>query len=394
MSSMNIFLWKSKKTAANQRFSKKLVSQQLVEFLLVAPFLIIVFGLLTEFAYALNINMTLNQGLRIATSSIYSEIRPGMTADDINAIVQYDLTNFMAANQAPVNSENNLTVNYSTVGYNTFFLATYTYIPAFTLPNIYIHILPEKFEFRTVSVVPAAFLSPNNYTASTSADLDSFWSSSADFTSLDSFDDAKRGALRTSPNCSKGSAEEKKQAQSTLIAYNPKEYNVNGVNKTLYELVGWDGKTAFNDPNILRYYDATDGCIYDYYIDIATFASYAPCPLYVLMAFGGEISNVIISNSASYASLCDLNQEYALASQQCAMKDIISLSSSLSSIGNFDNINIASNPLFASSSNYKVDTLGSFVIAHPTSVSVNVAYTQLGGSLPIDYDFGTKVASP
>lgn len=183
-------------------------AQQLVEFLLVVPFMIIILGILTEYAYALNINMTLKEGLKTATASIYSQIKPGMGESDIRAIVVANLKDYLTANNVPVNSENitDSSIGYAIVGKANMgqmavFMASYTYIPSFTLPNVYFHFLPDKFTFFATSAVPGAFLNPssdygNAYGNSTidSLILDKIWSAS-DFASL-TFNGIKNGVLK------------------------------------------------------------------------------------------------------------------------------------------------------------------------------------------------------
>lgn len=183
-------------------------AQQLVEFLLVVPFMIIILGILTEYAYALNINMTLKEGLKTATTSIYSQIKPGMSESSIRAIVVANLKDYLTANNVPIGSENftDSSIGYAIVGkadtgQMAVFMASYTYIPSFTLPNVYFHFLPDKFTFFATSAVPAAFLNPasdydNSYANSTidSLILDKIWSAS-DFGSK-TFNGVKNGVMK------------------------------------------------------------------------------------------------------------------------------------------------------------------------------------------------------
>lgn len=180
-------------------------AQQLVEFLLVVPFMVIILGILTEYAYALNINMTLKEGLKMATTSIYSQIKPGMEESDIEELVKNNLITYLAANNVPVNSENitEKDVGYALVGkvetgQMAVFMASYTYIPSFTLPNVYFHFLPDKFTFFATSAVPGAFLgSTGAYSDSgvikKSVILDKIWSAS-DFASV-TFNGIKKGIM-------------------------------------------------------------------------------------------------------------------------------------------------------------------------------------------------------
>ena len=144
--------------------NKRWQAQQLVEFLLVAPFIIIILGIVMEYAYALNVNMTLANGLKAVTSEIYKNIGPNATFD-IPAQVTNPLNQYMSV-QNKINSSaqgDGLTVSKAEMGENTVFIAEYIYTPAFTLPQVYFKFMPDKFDFVATSVVPTAFLKTNNY---------------------------------------------------------------------------------------------------------------------------------------------------------------------------------------------------------------------------------------
>lgn len=214
-------------------------AQQLIEFLLVAPFMIIILGILTEYAYALNINMTLKEGLKTTTASIYSEIQPGMTAEQIRALAETNLTSYLAANNAPTASENNISVGYATSGQTAVFMATYNYIPAFTLPSVYINFLPKEFTFFATSAIPSAFLGDNKpYSTSTinkSIVLDGIWQASK-FSSLADFDGIKYGVMSNNTNNTG-------RKKTIFLVPSPPPAS------SIYALVHWDGtvdKCNFN----------------------------------------------------------------------------------------------------------------------------------------------------
>lgn len=195
--------------------NRKRKSQQLLEFLLIAPFLMMVLALLTEYAYALNINMTLREGLRTVTSSIYSEMRPGITQDQVRSLVQYNLAMYLQNNNVPIGSTGSgasMVITNPTVGYTysttsanqtSAFTATYTYNMAFTLPNIYNSsgrhsMFPNSFTFFTTVAVPSAFLTQNNYpttTRITSDQLDRIWADPGSFADLDNGLNAGRDGI-------------------------------------------------------------------------------------------------------------------------------------------------------------------------------------------------------
>lgn len=162
----------------NFKSYKNRYAQQLVEFLLVAPFIIIILGIVTEYAYALNVNMTLANGLKTITSEIYQSIKPNMNATEIRDTVQDDLTVYLRDKNtiSSDSSGDGLTVSVVESGNNTVFIAEFKYSPAFTLPNVYFKFMPNTFDFIATSVVPTSFLRGNNYGSSIdTADLDTTW---------------------------------------------------------------------------------------------------------------------------------------------------------------------------------------------------------------------------
>lgn len=197
--------------------SKKRKSQQLLEFLLIAPFIMMVMALLIEYAYAFNINMTLRQGLRTVTSNIYSEMRPGITQAQIRTLVQYNLAKYLQSNNIAV-SDTNPTVSYTYSSPNSttpanqtaVFAATFTYNVAFTLPNLYSpsgrhSMFPDSFTFFTTVAVPSAFLTQNNYPTDparlNSDQLDRIWSDPGSFGTIDKgFNEARDGIMRVDPD--------------------------------------------------------------------------------------------------------------------------------------------------------------------------------------------------
>jgi len=208
-------------------------AQQLVEFLLVAPFIIIIFGLLTEYAYALNTYMTVQEGLKTVTSQLYSQIKPNTSISDIRALVKADLTNYLAENKVPTNTENEIDVGYTVEGNSAIFFAGYKYIPAFTLPNVYFKLIPDEFNFLATAVVPTAFLGANSYNNSIkSKDLDGIWAGSSAFASLDAFNASKQGIMTTNVGSDPTTDKNKETNMLFLIP--------NGTANT-YAIVDWKG---------------------------------------------------------------------------------------------------------------------------------------------------------
>src|SRR5574344_2116636 len=155
-------------------------AQQLVEFLLIAPFFVIIFGILTEYAYALFVNMTLDSGLRKVSAELYSQIKPNMNEADVDNTVKENLTQYLSDNFVPVSEMNNITVSHIITGNNAVFIAGYKYVVAFTLPKTFCYFVPDYFNFSATSLVPKAFVSGNNFggTTSTSSELNDVYNTS------------------------------------------------------------------------------------------------------------------------------------------------------------------------------------------------------------------------
>lgn len=176
--------------------SKKKFAQQLVEFLLVAPFLLIILGILTEYAYALNCNTTLSDGLKMVTSSLYSQINPTMDNNATKNKILADLRSYLQANNVPTRQENTLTVSSTIIGQNAVFIANYKYVSAFTLPNVFFHFLPDSFNFQAISIIPKSFLKGNSaYTGGiNSTSLDKIWTGT-NFSGVTTYNGVKNGAM-------------------------------------------------------------------------------------------------------------------------------------------------------------------------------------------------------
>lgn len=220
--------------------NKRRKAQQIVEFILVAPFLIIFLGILTEYAYALSVNMTLTSTLKDATTSIYKDISPSLDESKILDIVKTKYIQSLENNNVPTKDENNITLTCVTSGKTTVFMSTYTYYSAFTLPNVFFHFLPEKFNFFVTAAVPSAYLKSNAYAGTDSSALDSIWGAS-DLTSLNSYNGIKKGILNNTTT----------NARQQLLFFVP---FINKNLKNPYVLVDWAGNILKPDGEDNSYY--------------------------------------------------------------------------------------------------------------------------------------------
>ena len=370
----------------------KIKSQQLVEFMLVVPFMIIIFGILTEYAYALSVNMNLNQGLKYVTSNIYSQIKPDMTADQINALVLKGLydsntgTGYLADNNVPLTAANNLQVYYTIAGENAVFIATYKYISAFTLPMVYINFLPKTFNFSAVALVPTAFLRPNNYDNITSTNLDSFLGGPkgilTDSVGSDEFVFIFNPVVRTVGGLP-AVAED-----LTAIPPTPAQDAILGTPMTLYTITDWNSILPNpSNPNYTYYANLDDGGIYAY--DNINDKWVNTDPLTGQVAPVDSIANIVAIKNPTHI-IISFATSLGTTHTAVAFKDTNSYCGQ-----NYDILDVNSyNSAFSAESDWPYlnppSISGSFVLIYPPGITINGVG---GGNRNKDYSahFGTRI---
>ncbi len=175
---------------------KRKNAQQVVEFLLIAPFVIAFLAFFTEYAYALNINLTLTKALKTSTAKLYQYAKPNVTQDEIASFVKSNFIKALEENGIPTKEENNIKVGCFKTEHAGIFMAQYTYYPAFSLPTIFFKIMPDKFNFMTTVPVPLALLKSNDYSGAVSTEtLDTIHGANS-FSNLADFDSIKKGFLK------------------------------------------------------------------------------------------------------------------------------------------------------------------------------------------------------
>lgn len=149
-------------------------AQHLVEFLLAAPIIIIFLVFLTEFAYALNTNLTLNAGLQSAVSTLGTNIAGNQTPRTVEENLKNFLIGYLNENKVP--NSNSVTVNIVEIDeLNSAVFAGYTYIPAFTMPNFFVDFMPRKMSFTAFQLINSALISSNRFSDLSNSDLDKLW---------------------------------------------------------------------------------------------------------------------------------------------------------------------------------------------------------------------------
>lgn len=390
--------------------NRKRKSQQLLEFLLVAPFLIMVLAILVEYAYAFNINMTVKEGLRTVTSSLYSEMRPGITQAQIRSLVQYNLATYLQNNNVPV-SATNPTIGYTystpnsttTANQTAVFTATYTYNVAFTLPNIYNSsgrhsMFPNSFTFFTTVAVPSAFITQNNYPTAgriTSVDLDRIWSFTSDFSSTDGPNLARDGIMR---NTDATLTTRNRGYIIFLVPWNeigPTLNATKGGPVLPYIALAWDG-IPYHMAGGQRFVidlNAPNGGVYACTTTASPSYTCTLIPSWTLLSFvraakdastgyspygtSGDTTVVFLPDNftsiTSWLSGAPTTADISPDTVTGLLKRAISINGSTgASLGNYDNLNVSGYNSSFSASSYTYRPFGSMVFVYPNTYSTAI----------------------
>ncbi len=354
----------------------KKISQQLVEFLLVVPFMVIILGILTEYAYALNINLTIGQAIKTATSAgymakdeagvdrnygTYSQIGPQASATDSSQFIIDKVTagfiQYLKDNNVPTTIENEISVRPLTIGQTTIFVASYTYIPAFTLPNVFFKILPDRFNFSAAAAVPSAFLASNSgYVGGyDTTDLNRIWASSGDLADITSFDNAKRGILKSDDNSNPSFG------RDSVLFVMPYP-SISNLIPSPYLIFNWNGS------DLTPYFalSMSDGRFWD-----CGEAGCFPTSQSLRNFIYNRYYQVMFVNRATYPFSTNWNN---------ILEDTMSLKNGGSSVGNYENINV---------SPYIITNFGSTKIVSTSADNANIIGTIISSSNYLD--FGSPV---
>jgi len=137
-------------------------AQQIIEFLLIMPFVIAILGIMSEFAYAFNINMTLQKACEYASSQAY--LYPA--DDELEAKITQTLKEYLDEHYVPY--IDTVKVEIVKVDKSAIVTASYTYTSAFTLPNIFVNVIPEEFNFSAMAALPGAYVNEGKFELSDS----------------------------------------------------------------------------------------------------------------------------------------------------------------------------------------------------------------------------------
>lgn len=145
-------------------------AQQLAEFLLVAPLLMIFILILVEFSFALNARITLAEAVKNSVFKAKQNVYSNTLISEIQSYIQTYLSDHNIPNS------DSATVSAVVVDDNTMILAHYSYIPVFKLSSMFGNIIPDKYNFTSYQLIDNAYLNASGGFGSTltTSNLSSF----------------------------------------------------------------------------------------------------------------------------------------------------------------------------------------------------------------------------
>ena len=137
---------------------KRLKAQQITEFMLAAPLLILFFAVLTEFAFAFNANLVFENAIKSSISAYLSAISYDAEKSDYENAVKNYITDDLTKNKLP--NLASLKVELINVGEYPAVVGEYIYKPGFSFA--YLPAL-KKIKMNTASVFPLTTFDLSGY---------------------------------------------------------------------------------------------------------------------------------------------------------------------------------------------------------------------------------------
>lgn len=171
-------------------------AQQLVEFVLVAPVLIMILVVIVEVGYAINTKISLGESIKLsipALNQLYNQTSSKeIKLETMRASLEESMKNYFDSHNLPNSDSIKVSIVDPTNSFTAVVTATYSYEPIFTLPNLFdIQIIPDSYNFSSSQVISKSLLSESTFNSALSSyDLSSFGKSTGLF-------DSRTSALRS-----------------------------------------------------------------------------------------------------------------------------------------------------------------------------------------------------
>lgn len=142
-------------------------AQQLVEFVLILPVLLMVLVVIIETGFAINARITLSEAVKMSMAEV-SQLA-GQTGNETNKTnyiknqLNTDLISYFNSHNIPYANTMNVKIGNVTGTNLALVSASYNYSPTFTLPNLLgAQIIPSKYSLRSQQLINKALISDNS----------------------------------------------------------------------------------------------------------------------------------------------------------------------------------------------------------------------------------------
>lgn len=141
----------------NFRLSK---GQELVEFALILPVMLVILVAIAEMGFMWTLRGTVSDAVKSSVQQM--QLIAGMTEGDASNLLRDNIKSYLENHGVP--NAGSVAVTLNTIGENTTVNVSYQYNPTFTLPNFFgIQLLPDTMTMGSSQVINSAIFGPNNY---------------------------------------------------------------------------------------------------------------------------------------------------------------------------------------------------------------------------------------
>jgi hypothetical protein len=138
-------------------------AQQVVEFALVIPVLIIIFLFIVEIGFTLNAKLILSEAVKLSIAKTGQMV--GESEADIKTAIENSIKAYVAEQNLPNSNLITVEITDSAPDNTTLIKVNYTYKPIFSLFDVFgNNIIPSEFNFTSYQIINSSLLKNNDYT--------------------------------------------------------------------------------------------------------------------------------------------------------------------------------------------------------------------------------------
>lgn len=143
---------------------KKMKGQELVEFALILPIMILILVAIAELGFVWTLRGTVGDAVKSSVQQM--QLIAGLSPAQAQGVLQTNIKNYIVNHGLPNADSVQVTLSDPNASEHTVVSVQYQYNPSFTLPNFFgVQILPDTFTLTSTQVINSAVIQPNNFSA-------------------------------------------------------------------------------------------------------------------------------------------------------------------------------------------------------------------------------------